>query len=140
MNEAASVPRSFWIVAILLLLWALMGDFAYVSQASRAVPMDAYDAALFDAMPGWVWGAYALAVWVGTAGAIALLLRRKIAAALFAVSLIAVVVQFGYTLGMTDLIAVKGLATAAGFPLVIFAIGLFQLWWARRCAAQGRLR
>lgn len=140
MSEAARIPRSFWIVAVLLLLWALMGDFAYVSQASRSVPMDAYDAALFDAMPGWVWGAYALAVWVGTAGAIALLLRRKLASALFAVSLVAAVVQFGYTLGMTDLIAVKGLATAAGFPLVIIAIGLFQLWWAHRCAAKGWVR
>lgn len=140
MTVANAVPRSFWIVAVLLLLWALMGDFAYVSQASRSVPMDAYDAALFDAMPDWVWSAYALAVWVGTAGAIALLLRRRVAAPLFAVSLVAVVVQFGYTLGMTDLIAVKGLATAAGFPLVIFAIGLFQLWWARRCALKGWLR
>ncbi len=140
MTDALAVPRTFWVAAFILLLWNLMGDFAYVSQASRSMPMDAYTAAQFDAMPSWVWGAYAIAVWVGTAGTIALLLRRKLAIALYAVSLIAVIVQFGYTLGMTDLIVVKGWVEAGGFPLVIVLIGIFELWWARRCSAQGYLR
>jgi hypothetical protein len=59
-------------------------------------------------------------------------LRRAAARPLFVVSLIAVVVTVVWPFAATDLIAVKGLATAAGFPLVIALIGVFQLWLSIR--------
>jgi hypothetical protein len=82
-------------------------------------------------MPGWAWAAYALAVWAGTLGALALLMRRRWAVTLFALSLAGVVVQFGWTFLGTDIVARKGAVTAA-FPMVIALIGTFQLWWAKR--------
>ena len=49
---------------------------------------------MWDATPTWMVAAYAIAVWVGLAGALLLLLRRKLAVPLLLVSLIAVIVQF----------------------------------------------
>ena len=135
--------RSFWIVTVLLLLWALIGDAAYLGQvtadAAELAKTDPTTAAAFAAMPTWVWAAYAIAVWVGTAGAIALILRRKLAVPLYAISLVAVLVQFGWTFLASSVLADKG-PSAAAFPLVIIAIGIFALWYARKKSADGTLR
>ena len=50
---------------------------------------------MWEATPPWMVAAYAIAVWVGLAGAALLLMRRKLAVPLLLVSLVAVVVQFG---------------------------------------------
>ncbi len=143
MNTATPLVRSFWIVAGLLLVWNLIGDFAYLTQVrmdlSELARTDADTARLFAETPQWAWAAYAIGVWSGTAGAIALLLRRKIATLLFAVSLAGITLQFARVFLMTDLIAVKGW-TAALFPLFIFAVGLFALSYTRSAAARGWLR
>lgn len=143
MTDAVAVPRTFWVVGIVLLLWALVGNAAYLAQVTADLDelarTDAHAAEMFRTMPQWAWAAYATAVWSGTAAAIALLLRRKIAIWLFALSLVCIVIQFGRSFAMTDLLAVKGFG-AAIFPLVIFAIGAFQLWWCRTCEQQGYLR
>ena len=135
--------RSFWIVASLLLVWALIGDAAYLSQVTadltELAKTDPTTAKAFAAMPEWVWSAYAIAVWVATLAAIALLLRRRIAAPLYAVSLVAVLIQFGWTFFASSVIAEKG-AGAAIFPLVIIAIGAFSLWYAWRKAQERVLR
>ncbi len=143
MTDAVAVPRTFWVVAVVLLLWALVGNAAYLAQVTMDVGelarTDPYTARTFAEMPQWAWAVYATAVWSGTAACIALLLRRKLAFWLFALSLACIVIQFGRSFAMTDLLAVKG-ASAAIFPLVIFAIGAFQLWWCRTCERQGYLR
>ena len=58
MTDTVTVPRSFSVVAVLLLLWALMGDFSYIVQVTRGaavgMTLNAYDTALLDAMPEWL--------------------------------------------------------------------------------------
>lgn len=137
------VPRTFWIVAGMLLVWALIGDAAYLSQVTadlgELAKTDPSTARAFATMPGWAWSAYAVAVWVATAAAIALLLRRRIAAPLYAVSLVGVLVQFGWTFFGSSVLAEKG-ASAAIFPVVIIAIAVFSLWYTRRKTQEGLLR
>jgi hypothetical protein len=143
MTDAVAIPRTFWVVAVVLLLWALVGNAAYLMQVTmdldELAKTDAYAAQTFREMPQWAWAAYATAVWSGTAAAIALLLRRKVALWLFMLSLLGIVIQFGRAFTMTDLLAVQGVS-AAIFPLVIFAVGAFQIWWCRTCDRQGYLR
>ena len=135
--------RSFWIVSALLLIWALIGDAAYLAQVTadldRLAQTDPDMAETFRTMPQWVWGSYAIAVWMGTAGAIALLLRRKWAVPLYAVSLVAVLLQFGWSLLATSLIEQKG-ASVIILPLVVIAVAAFSLWWAARHSRRGTLR
>ena len=134
--------RRFWIVAGLLLVWALIGDVVYLSQVTADLTMlaktDPIAARAFAGVPTWVWSAYAIAVWVATAAAIALLLRRKLAVPLYALSLAAVLVQFSWTFFVDTVIAEKGPA-AAFLPVTIIVLAVFSLWYARRKASQGVL-
>ncbi|UZW53845.1 sugar transporter [Sphingobium sp. JS3065] len=138
-----TAPRSFRAIGILLLLWNLLGVAAFIMQYSadldRLAKTDPYTARIFAAMPGWVWATYAVAVGAGALGAILLLLHKAAAAPLFLLSIIAVIVQFGYNFLYTDLLAVKG-PTAAIFPAVILIIAIFQWRYASRLIAKGILR
>ena len=96
-------PAWFWVVAIVATLWACMGCASYLREVmmtpAELAAMPAAQAEMWRAMPSWLFGVFAFAVWVGLAGAVALLFRRRIARSLYVVSLIAVVVQFGYIFG-----------------------------------------
>lgn len=143
MTDLRTAPRSYWIVAVILLLWALMGDAAYLADVTTDLTAlartDPDTAQSFALMPAWIWSAYAVAVWFGTGGAVALLLRRRMAVWLYAISVIAIIVQFGWTFLVTDLIADKGPSVIL-FPMFIFIMGLAALWWSRSRAAAGLLR
>ena len=113
MAESTRPPASFWLIGILLLLWELAGCFACVQQvrlgAAAMGPVDEWSTAYYAALPGWYNWVYAVATFGGLAGGIALLARKRIARTLFWISLVAVVVMFGYAFAATDLIAHKGL-------------------------------
>ncbi|HEU0044368.1 hypothetical protein [Sphingomonas sp.] len=140
LNARATPPVWFWVVAALLLLWGLAGIASFWMHLTYN-PDDpanaAYDRQLYRSLPGWLNWVYAVAVGGGLLGAAALLMRHRAAVPLTIASLIAIVIQFGWTLGMTDLIAAKGFATAAGFPIFIFAMGLLGAWTARTARARG---
>src|SRR5688572_32845688 len=95
MTATTAVPTWFWLAAGLALLFEATGCFMYLAQVSAdraTLPLD--QRAMWDATPAWMTAAYAVAVWVGLAGAALLLMRRKLAVPLLLVSLLAVVVQF----------------------------------------------
>jgi hypothetical protein len=136
-------PSWFYVAAVILILWECIGCYAYLSQVSMSVAdmarLPVAEQEVWKNMPSWVTSAYALAVWIGLAGGIALLLRFKMARPLYMVSLIAVVVQFGWTFAATPILTTVG-PTAAIFPLFIIAIGVFAVWFAGKAAANGWLR
>ena len=68
-----------------------------------------------------------------------LLMRKGLAAPLFALSVLGVVAQFAYSFFGTDLLAIKG-AGAAAFPAVILAVAVGQLLYAGRMRAKGVLQ
>ena len=63
------VPRWYWIVAALALLFEPMGCYAYLTQITMSeaelAALPPAQAELFRAMPVWISSAYAVAVWVG---------------------------------------------------------------------------
>lgn len=127
-------PAWFWVVAVVLLLWGAMGCYACIQQfrlgAEAMGPATDYDRALFASLPAWYNYVYAAAVGTGLLGSVALLLRSATARLLYIVSLVALVVQFGYAFGATDLIAVKGAAVTLPFPIFIAVVAIFQIWFA----------
>jgi hypothetical protein len=94
------VPGWFKAVAVMLIIWALAGVAAFLSQftmsaeAAAQLPQEQQD--MWVSMPVWAWSAYAVAVASGLAGAVCIFLRSKLAVILFPVSLIAVLAQFAY--------------------------------------------
>ncbi|MEP9401602.1 hypothetical protein [Sphingomonas sp. VNH70] len=137
-------PRWFRIVAVLLVLWGFAGIAAFYYHATMGdaalSTLTEYERRFYFARPGWFDWVYATATWSGLFGALALVVRRRIAAGLFALSLLAVAVQFGWVFAATDLIAVKGAPATVPFPLLIFVIALGQLALARHAVARGWLR
>ena len=138
-----NMPRYFIVIAIVLLLWNLMGLAAfamqYTADLTELAKSDPVTAQAFAAMPAWVWIAYTIAVGAGTLGAVLLLMKKAAAASLFLLSLIAVVVQFGYTFLGTDLLAVKGPSVIA-FPAFIVVMAVVQLLYARHLVGKAVLR
>ena len=140
-TSATKPPRWYWVVSILTLIWMLFGVMAWVmdlttDEASLATLSEA-QRQLYAARPQWLFAVYGVAIFSGLAGAIGLLLRKSWASTLFVLSLVAIIVQFGYTfLGMRA-VQVLGAAAAIPFPLVIFVIGVALVWFARRARKAG---
>jgi len=139
-----ATSRSVTIIGIILLLWGLIGIAAFTLQYSidleALARTDPAGARAFALMPAWVWTVYAIAVATGALGAIALLLRKAIASFLFLISLVCVIVQFGFILLGTELLVEKGWAVVVPFPAFIIAVALFEWLYARSLVTKGVLR
>lgn len=139
-ERQSTVPNWFWVAAAGALLWEAFGCFMYVSQVTTdpaTLPID--QRAIWEATPGWIVGAYAVAVWVGLIGALLLLMRRKLAEPLLLVSLIAVAVQFGGVLLVPEIRSVTP-SDAYTFPIVIGIVCYSIYMLARLARRRGWLR
>lgn len=90
-------PRWFRPVAVVALLWNLLGCVAYLADVTispeRLTRMSAAQQALYAARPSWAVAATATAVWFGAAGSLGLVLHKKWATWPLVLSLVGVVVQ-----------------------------------------------
>lgn len=134
-------PTWFWIVAAVLLLWGLAGCasvYAHIAIGPAMNPQATdWDRAYYAALPWWFVWDFVLAVGGGLLGSAALLARSKWARPLYLVSLIGVVIQFGYVFLGTDLLAHKTAMETVPFPAFIFAIALFQIWFSGLALRRG---
>jgi len=137
-----NTPRWFKSVAVVALLWNLLGCVAFFSDL-RLSPEDLAklpeaQQALYAARPGWAVAATATAVFGGMLGCLGLLLRKKWALPVLALSLLGILVQdFG-------LFVLAGGASLAG-PVaiamqgIVLAVGIGLVWLARKGIARGWL-
>ena len=144
MNISLTVPRWFWILGVVLLLWGAAGVFAFYSQLTTPYDqmvreMGKLAADCIKNMPTWLWWVYGGAVWSGFIGSAALLLRRIWAQPLYLVSLVAVIVQFGHSFLIAKIHLIMGW-NAAIFPAFIIAMAIFQLWFATWAKKKGWLK
>lgn len=137
-------PVWFWIVAVALVLWEAMGCYACYTQltlgAAAMGPVDDWSVRYYTALPIWYNFVYIAATFCGLLGGLALLWRAKQAAILFWISLVAIIVMFGYAFVGTDLIRHKGLMQVLPFPLLIAGVGAFSIWLAGLAGKRGWLR
>ncbi len=138
------VPRWYWVVAVLALLWMLFGVLAFVmdplTSDETLAAMSEAERELFLARPTWLFAIYGAAVFAGLGGAIGLVLRRAWSVHAFLLSLAFVIVQFVFVLFVMNAIGRIGPAAALPFPLVIFAIGAGLLWFSFAARSRGWLR
>ena len=148
MNSVPIDPRNppgwYRVVGVLVALWMLVGVIAWCIDLRMTPELLAglpdAQRELFATRPAWVFVVNGVAVFSGLAGAIALLARRKVAKTLFLLSVLAAVLQFGYTLTAMHALALLGPAKALPLPAMVIAVGLFTVWYARWCARHGLLR
>lgn len=128
MTELDNRPGGlYWTVAVVALVWNLIGVATYLGSVMG-------ETATAPAMPAWVTGAYAIAVFGGTFGAVGLLLRKAWAVPLFALSLVAVIAQWGYIL-----IAMEMEPAGLVLPVLILLIAAYLLWAAISAKNKGWL-
>ena len=143
MAMPASRPAWSRLAAVAFLSWNLLGLWSLHAQAAmtplQLAALPERQRTLFEAMPAWAWGVYGIAVVSGALGALLLLVGRGAALPLFWISLLAIVVQFGYSLFPGRALELLGPAQALPMPLLITVVALLQLWTARRGVVRGWL-
>jgi len=139
-----ATPKHLWVVGILALVWNAIGAFDYLMTQTRN---EAYmgqftpeQLAYFYGFPAWVDATWAIAVWGAVLGSVLLLLRRRLAAPVFAVALVAMVITTIYNYGLSNGLEVMGGAGPLVFSIVIFVIGVALVVYSRAMAARGVLR
>lgn len=150
MNEQGQVsssprvrtPVHLWIVGVLSLLWGLMGVVDYLATQTEWEPyMGSFteeQLTYFYGFPTWVVTGWALAVWCGLAGSVGLLLRRRWAVWMFAVSLVGMALSSLYNFGLSNGAEIMGTAGVI-FTVVIWVVAILLLVYARHQAKRGVL-
>nr|WP_293859230.1 hypothetical protein [Sphingomonas sp. SCN 67-18] len=141
--EGAGRPWHIWLVGVLGLLWNGMGAFDYTMTETRnAAYLAGFTAdqlAYFNSFPAWAVAGWALGVWGGVAGCLLILLRRRAAVPVLALSLAgaAVTVVFELTAAVPE--SLKG-PESAMLTAAILIIAVLLLVYAMRMRRRGVLR
>jgi hypothetical protein len=101
--------------------------------------MTASQIAHFNAMPAWMTAVWAIGVWGALLGSVLLLLRRRLAAPVFLVSLLAYVASLFYTYMIAPLAEMNTPAIMI-MQVAIFAFGVGFVVYALVQAKAGTLR
>jgi hypothetical protein len=128
-------PGWFLVVAVVALLWNLLGVFAFIAQmtmspeALAALPQDQQD--LYTSMPTWATVAFAVAVNFGALGSLLLVLKKNMAGLFLQLSLAAVIVQNFHSSFMTNALEVYG-AQALIMPVSIIIVAIYLVFLAAK--------
>jgi hypothetical protein len=141
--ETKKTGPLFWILGALFLIWNGFGCYIYyidqtLPDAKHAEMYGEALTALRDAYPTWSVAAYAVAVWGGLLAAILYLLKKRWAAPLFVISLIAAAISFIWGFTNADYQSAAG----GGFwvmPVIVVLLGCLEVWWSRKKIADGTL-
>jgi len=141
-DQYAPRPIAGWFMpaAIASLLFMGLGIVAYLMNVlADPATMTFEQRTLHEALPAWVVGAQAVAVWVGAAGALMLVLKKKLAEPLLLVSLVGVLVWLAGLLlvgGVRENMSANDLLVA----LVVTALTWTIYWFARHSRQREWLR
>ena len=129
--NATKIPTWFKVVSILAIIWNALGAFSYIGQAftTEAMLQTTYNEAqiaAFLSKPAWATAGFAIAVWLGVAGSIALLMRKNIARILLILSFIGVIIHTYYMFIHIDAIELFG-PSVIYMPIFVFAISIYLI-------------
>lgn len=135
-------PLARWYMAgaIAALIFMLLGVAAYLLHVTaNPATLEPDQRVLFAAEPIWVLSASAIGFWVGLAGALLLVLRRKLAQPVLFISLLAILVWLAGVLfapGFRDLVTTNDIAVVVAAAVISWTI----FWFARHSNQRGWLR
>ncbi|KDA02238.1 hypothetical protein [Hyphomonas oceanitis] len=138
-KEPASVktPWHLWLVGGLSVFWNGFGCVDYIMTATRnAAYLKPYPQEMLDYwlnMPTWMWAAWAVGVFGGLFGSLALLLRRKVAFPFFAASFVTSSISMSFGFLDKNAPRMEGANIMSGIILLIaFLLALYAWWMSRR--------
>lgn len=140
-NSINKTTTTFWIISAVALLWNLSGVYAYLEQAYMTDEVIATlpepEQMYYNNVEAWVIAAFAIAVFAGTFGCLALLFRKKMAFILFILSLIAVLLQATYNFYIQKFMPIEGVQII--WTLVIILIAILLVWFSKDAIKKGIL-
>ncbi|WAC02390.1 hypothetical protein N7U66_01305 [Lacinutrix neustonica] len=128
MTELSKIkpPMWFWIVSVVALVWNILGIGAFFAQISMTseimanLPQEQQD--IYANLPSWYTFVFAIAVFAGTLGSMALLLKKKWAYLILLIGAIAVVIQMSYIVfGLNKADVMTPIIIIVAFALVYFS-------------------
>ncbi|MBT8123874.1 MAG: hypothetical protein KJO81_03505 [Gammaproteobacteria bacterium] len=139
-SSRTKAPWHLWVIGIIALLWNAMGAVDYfLSQTKNEAYMKMFtpeQLEFFYSFPSWSVALWAIAVWGGLLGCILLLLRNKLAASVFLVSLICIVINTIYIYAFSNGMEVMGGAFELAFSAAIFLVAVFLYFYSKNMQAQ----
>ena len=143
MNEQKiSLPTWFWVIAVVSLLWNIMGCVILFSdvfaQETMIESMTDEQKEWARSTPGWVNFVFAISVSTGVAGSICLLMRKRLSVPLFAISLVAVLIQMVYTMLIAGGLKVMG-PSGAVMPSLVITLSIAWLLFSQFSKGKGWL-
>lgn len=141
-EQTVTIPKVYWIVAGVALVWNLMGVFNFFSQVLMSeetlAAMPEAEQALYNAIPTWLNVIFGLAVFSGLIGCIGLLVKKEFATLFFLISLIAVLLHMGYTTFFMNTAEVMGGGTYV-MALLVTLFAAFLYYWTMKGLRKGWL-
>ena len=127
---------SYWIIAVIALIWNIMRVMSYLGQVYMTDDMKASmtpeQQELLANTPAWSTGLFAVAVFAGLLGSFLLLMRKKLATPVFLISLITVLINMGYSFFATNQSEVFGKMHGIVMPIMIIIIAVFLYMYSKK--------
>ena len=133
MIQSENIPKWFKTVAIIAIIWNLMGVMAFVLQTMMTSEMIALlpeaEQKLYENIPVWATVAFACAVWGGFFGSALLFAKKQHAFIVLSLSLVGVIVQMYHNFIIIDSISVYGPGGMI-MPLIVLIIAAYLVYLA----------
>lgn len=129
--QSQTPPFLFWAIAIVGLLWNLIGCWNYIVQtnAEAIAQMPEVYRVLIENRPDWATAGFAVSVFGGAVGSILLLLRKRVAVGVFILSLLGTVAVFYFSMRVLGLEPATGSALLMSLALALFAQVSLRKGW-----------
>ena len=141
--HAAKTPWHLWVVGIVALLWNAMGAMDYLmTQTQNPEYMAQFtpeQLEFFYGLPIRAEASWAIAIWGAILGSILLLMRKGLAAPVFLVSWLAMVVTSFHNFVLSNGLEIMGDPFSLVFTAVIFLVALALFLYARAMRSRGVL-
>ncbi len=142
-NTTSSKPKWFLGIAIFVLIWNLLGVFAYIAQMMMTPEMletlSEAERTLIENTPAWATSAFAIAVWGGALASVLLLLKKKVSFYFFILSFVGVLVQMYHSIFIAHSIEVYGPGGLV-MPIMVLLIGGGMIWYTNDLTKKGWLK
>lgn len=130
--SAAKPPLHFWIIAVLGLIWNIMGSVNFFTQTSPEAIGNLPEAyqIVVTSRSGIVTGAFFLAVVGGAFGCLLMLMRRAVARPVLLLSCLGVLVTLVHAMWVMN--GAQGWVSVAAGTSMSMVIAVFLVWYTHR--------
>jgi len=142
--EKPRTPWHIWVVGVLSLMWHAGGAMDYLMSKTRnenyLAQMTPEQLEFLENFPAWLTPFWAIAVWGAVLGSLLILMRRKLAAPIFLIAFLAMIVVTIHNVFLATPSALDMMNSfQLGFTVVIVIIAALLVVYTRTQSSLGRL-